>query len=66
MKEIMQTTCFGHVDIVLNVSSSYFFNVLLTVSPAGQICELRAAYLCFSEVFAVELPQIIPALHRVE
>lgn len=36
MKEIMQTTCFGHVDIVLNVSSSYFFNVLLTASPAGQ------------------------------
>lgn len=62
----MQTTCFGHVDIVLNVSSSYFFNVLLTVSPAGQICELRAAYLCFSEVFAVELPQIIPAVHCVE
>lgn len=48
-----------------NVLSSYFFNILLTVSPAGQICELRAANLCFSEVFAVELPQTIPALPAV-
>lgn len=58
----MQTTCFGHVDIVLMFHPVTFFNVLLAVSPAGQICELRAVNLCSSEVFAAELPQIIPAL----
>lgn len=49
----------------LHVLPSYFFNVLLTVSLAGQIGELRAVNICFSELFAVELPQIIPALPAV-
>lgn len=49
-----------------HISSSYFFNVFLTISPVGQICKLRAVNLCFPEVFAVELSQIIPAVHCIQ